>query len=318
MTIFDAIDITPEKITIRLDFFIHKDFSVTGKELIIDLLSTHYINQEIVFVAFDGENLEFSGYIDFIKYLQNIFNIKEVRVESHGVINVPGIVHTQLRPGIFNSTGRTIPQITDSDLTDAKFLGLALGRMNPVRLRLAYEIDRAFPQDTFLILQPKINSFEYHYRTVRPFYEQEFQWLRSRTFDSDINSNSDHGTIMWQDACQQYPAIWNKFLLEIVSETDAHSSHWVTEKTARCLATGKPFVLMSGPGSLEYLKSLGFQTYENIIDESYDRELVPNNRIKKIINSLEDLKNNNFSDRMNEITKIALSNIQNYIELTSK
>ena len=42
------------------------------------------------------------------------------------------------------------------------------------------------------------------------------------------------------------------------------------------------FVLVAAPGTLEYLKSLGIQTFDDIIDESYDNEQDPTLRLLQI------------------------------------
>ena len=56
-----AITITEDVITIAGHLFVHKDYSITNKELIIDALSVHYNLHTIKIVFFDGENIEFSG-----------------------------------------------------------------------------------------------------------------------------------------------------------------------------------------------------------------------------------------------------------------
>lgn len=59
--------------------------------------------------------------------------------------------------------------------------------------------------------------------------------------------------------------------IEIVLETLFDDSRWhLTEKTLRPIACGKPFLLASTPGSLQYLKSYGFETFAGVIDETYD------------------------------------------------
>ena len=45
---------------------------------------------------------------------------------------------------------------------------------------------------------------------------------------------------------------------------------FVTEKTWKPIAFSHPFIFIAEPGSLEYLKSHNFETYENMFDESYD------------------------------------------------
>jgi|LakMenE01Jun11ns_1017448.scaffolds.fasta_scaffold9890245_2 hypothetical protein len=62
-------------------------------------------------------------------------------------------------------------------------------------------------------------------------------------------------------------------LLYLVTETVATGRrHHLTEKTFKPIAMGMPFVIVGTRGSLEYLRSYGFRTFEGIWDESYDLE----------------------------------------------
>ena len=60
-------------------------------------------------------------------------------------------------------------------------------------------------------------------------------------------------------------------LLYLVTETVATGRrHHITEKTFKPIAMGMPFVLVATRGSLEYLRSYGFRTFNHLWDESYD------------------------------------------------
>lgn len=80
--------------------------------------------------------------------------------------------------------------------------------------------------------------------------------------------------------------------IEIVLETlfDDNRMH-LTEKTLRPIACGQPFVLMSPHGSLSYLKSYGFKTFDSLWDESYDHETDPQTRMIKILELMQEIKN---------------------------
>jgi hypothetical protein len=59
--------------------------------------------------------------------------------------------------------------------------------------------------------------------------------------------------------------------IEIVLETLFDDDRWhLTEKILRPIACGKPFLLAATPGSLQYLKTYGFETFAGVIDETYD------------------------------------------------
>ena len=72
--------------------------------------------------------------------------------------------------------------------------------------------------------------------------------------------------------------------LEVVLETlfDDDRLH-LTEKILRPIACGHPFILVATQGSLEYLRSYGFKTFDNIIDETYDTIADPAQRLQAIL-----------------------------------
>ena len=72
--------------------------------------------------------------------------------------------------------------------------------------------------------------------------------------------------------------------LEVVLETlfDDDRLH-LTEKTLRPIACGHPFILMATQGSLEYLRSYGFKTFHNIINETYDTIADPAQRLEAVL-----------------------------------
>ena len=62
-------------------------------------------------------------------------------------------------------------------------------------------------------------------------------------------------------------------MLYLITETVATGRrHHITEKTFKPIAMGMPFVIVGTRGSLEYLRSYGFRTFDGIWDESYDQE----------------------------------------------
>jgi len=81
---------------------------------------------------------------------------------------------------------------------------------------------------------------------------------------------------------------YRQYSLELVVESTAHES-LVTEKTVRPILAMLPFVCMAGAGHLAYLRSLGFQTFDTHIDESYDQEHDLVSRMHKVSQVLKDL-----------------------------
>jgi hypothetical protein len=71
----------------------------------------------------------------------------------------------------------------------------------------------------------------------------------------------------------------------------------LTEKTFKAIALEMPFVLVAPAGSLEYLRSYGFKTFEGIFDESYDNEINDIQRIERVTKLLKELNDLSVAER---------------------
>jgi hypothetical protein len=76
--------------------------------------------------------------------------------------------------------------------------------------------------------------------------------------------------------------------IEVVLETlfDDYRHH-LTEKTLRPIACGRPFILVATQGSLQYLRQYGFETFDGLIDETYDTVINPILRLKAIVQEIK-------------------------------
>ncbi len=87
-------------------------------------------------------------------------------------------------------------------------------------------------------------------------------------------------------------------LLYLVTETVASGRrHHLTEKTFKPIALGMPFVLVATQGSLAYLRSYGFKTFDHVWDESYDQISDDHQRIQAIADLLGKLNTMTVSQR---------------------
>ena len=79
-------------------------------------------------------------------------------------------------------------------------------------------------------------------------------------------------------------------LFHIVTETIFYDEKLhLTEKIFKPIVARRPFILVGAPGNLAYLKSYGFRTFDRWIDESYDLEQDPDQRLVKIVNEIDKL-----------------------------
>ena len=68
-----------------------------------------------------------------------------------------------------------------------------------------------------------------------------------------------------------------------------------SEKVINSILTNRPFILASTPYSLEYLKKLGFRTFDQWWDESYDHEEDHEKRILKIFEVIDFIDSHDLS-----------------------
>ena len=84
--------------------------------------------------------------------------------------------------------------------------------------------------------------------------------------------------------------------INLVTETFFGRNVFLSEKIFKPLSNLQPFIVLGDYGTLAELKRLGFKTFEPFIDESYDLEIDPKERIKKIEIEIEKLKNKSIEE----------------------
>lgn len=100
--------------------------------------------------------------------------------------------------------------------------------------------------------------------------------------------------------------------IEVVLETLFDDSRWhLTEKSLRPIACGKPFILAATPGSLRYLKSYGFETFDGILDESYDNIVDPVQRLNAIVAEMQRISNMHKDQKAQMLSQLNLISQRN-------
>lgn len=107
---------------------------------------------------------------------------------------------------------------------------------------------------------------------------------------------------------------YKKIGIDIVVETVMeYPYNFITEKTYRPIANGRPFVIIGPMHTLAFLKSLGFLTFSSIINESYDNIEDPEQRFIAACNSIYTFVNqpiDKLVDNLRSIKPILIKNQQ--------
>lgn len=136
-----------------------------------------------------------------------------------------------------------------------------------------------------------------------------------RILDEVVNFNQLKG---FSFADNHYLHSW----FSIVSETDfSNTALFMSEKVWKPMVYLQPFVIWGSPGTLQYLNDRGYRTFHNIFDESYDLELDPEVRMKKIIKEIERFCSFSFnekSQKLRSIEQILVHNRQHYLNMNRR
>lgn len=129
---------------------------------------------------------------------------------------------------------------------------------------------------------------------AKPIYNDQGEWC-------------NHGTLLpWR--------IFNDSWFSIILETESQGYPMVTEKSAKCLLGRRLFINFGNPGVLELIKSMGYQTFHGIIDESYDTIADQEQRFTCAWNQVLYLMEQNPRDIIKQINPILNHNQSLFLE----
>lgn len=175
------------------------------------------------------------------------------------------------------------------DTTPVRF-GALFGRIQWGRIKLAHHLETAHPTESYVIIQADKHQFDYFVAGLEDFYKPLHQWWHARQNPADsLDPHNSRGELNFPDNIIQWPNIWGRYVIEVLAETEYQGRGDWTEKTWKCLGSGKPFIALNGPGSLKSLRDMGYETYAPWINETYDTVLDYHDRIQAICNEIDRL-----------------------------
>ncbi len=133
---------------------------------------------------------------------------------------------------------------------------------------------------TLNAIEPELNIHYNSYNFNNPV------WRPSNKLENYFTDTPAHSNISADFVIEDYEHTDIEIVLETLFDDDRLH---LTEKSLRPIAVGQPFVLVSTSGSLEYLKSYGFRTFDQIWDESYDTITDPQQRLKSIVDVMKSI-----------------------------
>jgi len=207
---------------------------------------------------------------------------------------------------------------------DKNNFGLFIGRGTNERLYAFWKARKM--QNSIATCHVNTNSIlEYNCDFTSFICENNEKWQEIKPilpYSDIIDKNFHFGT---QDTFTQIyrfdlDPIWhetyNNIAIEIVCETNiASGTFFMTEKIFRPIYYGRLFLVIGSPNFESNLKSLGFDTFDDILDKAYDTES-SYIRVDKVFNSLQKFMRNPVD--YNTITDRLKNNQQRLIELANE
>jgi hypothetical protein len=122
-----------------------------------------------------------------------------------------------------------------------------------------------------------------------PLNQERIQNICNQTPKTLESERGTHYTAV-RTTTDSHPEAYKNSYFYICTETFLHGDHKsLTEKVFKPIVNLQPFILVAYPGALKLLHSLGFKTFGQYIDESYDIEPDEVKRIHMIYNQIEKL-----------------------------
>jgi len=135
-----------------------------------------------------------------------------------------------------------------------------------------------------MLINYKKQHREQIWERIQPYLKNAlYSYVGHRVFlDNDVIKNKGWG---WDT---RYTDIswYNKTKYSLVVETDVAPNELHSEKILKPCAFKHPFICWGPPNYLKKLRSWGFETFDNCIDESYDLEQDHKKRLAMIINEV--------------------------------
>lgn len=111
---------------------------------------------------------------------------------------------------------------------------------------------------------------------------------------------------------------YQKFALEVVVETVLRYPYaYISEKTMRPIANGRMFVVVGAAGTLDLLRQKGFETFGDVIDESYDQEPDAVTRLRSAVQQVRAFCSRSMSDVRDCVRRVQ-PRLQHNFELLQK
>lgn len=154
-----------------------------------------------------------------------------------------------------------------------------------------------------------------------PIEIDQFPKLRSYVQDFLSNApytcddlNSEQHNQHWNLVAEHYENSYCNLVLETFFDADGSGGAFLTEKTFKPIRHGQPFVVFGTPHTLTTLRRLGYRTYDQWIDNNYDKETNNTERFIQLISTVNKLSTLDLHQWSKQIANDAEYNQRLFVE----
>jgi hypothetical protein len=184
------------------------------------------------------------------------------------------------------------------------------GRARPHRIQLIQQLGDLLDQALWSCLDGE--------RTHTLPTKYEFPFFKDSAVDTQGWIKPQLFRNLWGEIYLHAPAYQDTYF-SLVTETVFYQPwSFRTEKIAKCLYIGHPWICAANTGFYRDLRNLGFRTFDPIIDESFDSIDDPTDRLARIVAVTRDTCAQDMLQFMSAVEPICKYNQQHLVEITAR
>jgi hypothetical protein len=314
----NAVTKIDQYVIINLDWLTSRNYQSQGiNELLFVLGQT--VPKIFIFLIRDGVNCRLTGIDNLIKIIVDNYNLDKETCWIYGYEDLAIENATFIKLDVVqmwcSNVNQVIANLPIANLNFSKKFAALFGRHELYRLKFFRHLYENYHNDS--VLSYNSNHANWNFRFEKDFADDQ-KW-----FDNHcpvlLDFEKPSGWVSFRDSLEKISKHYNEYFIEIVCETDPHSNLFFTEKSLKNFYLGKPFLLFSGPYSLQNLKRRGFLTFKDYINEEYDTIQCPYQRYVEIVKEIDRLAKltiNELSELSKKLYPIFEHNRERFVQIS--
>jgi len=246
-------------------------------------------------------------------FLIRIMDYPENRVAQSQTPKIFDKVHKPYRFLFLNGRARPHRKYLYERMRRRKLLDHSLYTMLDAKPTVVRHFDFVEDDINVMATSSELRRLPDHYEVPR-YRGPVFGPITDRTYLKQDLFRREWGEIYLE------PSVYIDTYFSLITETVCAESEvsFRTEKIAKPLAMGHPFIVAANAGFYRDLRSLGFRTFGHVIDESFDSILNAQDRMDRITDIVADLSNQDLAGFLAACEDVCKYNQQHLDEFTAR